>query len=161
MEEELCQPNKCKKGFKIINKKHGLCQLCNEVRLGKEKKIYTLKKVPLKKSSKPIDKAPTKKLQKKRLDDKSMYAEIWNERDHVCEECGISLGEELQPIYFSHILSKKAYPELRHNKENINLLCPKHHHEWEFTDRQHMAIYGKNQHIIEKLRMELLKEKKS
>jgi hypothetical protein len=90
--------------------------------------------------------------------DKKFYHEIWSEREHYCEECfelyGNSnpamahLGQFLKPFMFSHIMTKGAHPALRHVKLNINLLCFKHHQEWEFGKRSEMRIFENNQSII-------------
>jgi len=63
-----------------------------------------------------------------------MFKEIWNERPHRCVECNKDLGNKLQPIFFSHILTKGRTPELRLNKNNIELLCAEHHMKWETAD---------------------------
>lgn len=53
---------------------------------------------------------------------KDLYAEIWDEREHKCANCGY-------PIYypvvhnFSHIRSKGARPDLKFDKNNIEILC--------------------------------------
>jgi len=80
--------------------------------------------------------------------DEAFYNEIWNERPHVCEECGIHLGDYSQKIFFSHIISKGSHQELRHNKLNINVLCGICHSAWEFGKRQEMKIYEKNKDVI-------------
>lgn len=72
-----------------------------------------------------------------------MFKEIWEERPHYCIECGIFLGNELNVSYFSHRKSKGSSPELRLNKDNIDLLCKEHHHQWDFGDRTKMNIYGR------------------
>ena len=73
-------------------------------------------------------------MKRKPTGDREFFLEIWNERPHKCEECGKDLGRIPQPIFFSHILTKGRTPELRLNKKNIELLCPKHHMEWETAD---------------------------
>lgn len=73
--------------------------------------------------------------QKVAKEDTEFFKSIWNERGHYCEICGESLGEEYNPVFFSHILTKSAFPKYRHNKDNILLMCFKHHNKWEFEDR--------------------------
>ena len=53
---------------------------------------------------------------------KDLYAEIWNERDHRCVNCGIYIS---RPVVhnFSHIRSKGARPDLKFDKDNIEILC--------------------------------------
>lgn len=71
------------------------------------------------------------------LDDIAFFMEIWAERDHYSEVSGTFLGDEFNPSYFSHILTKAAYPAFRYKKTNIVLMTFKEHQEWEFTDRKH------------------------
>jgi hypothetical protein len=55
------------------------------------------------------------------------YMEIWNERPHVCSnpDCNKPLGNQFSSIYMDHILEKgdKRYKHLRHEKQNICILC--------------------------------------
>ncbi len=51
------------------------------------------------------------------------FLEIWNERPHICEHCGIGLGHEMKPSFFSHRLAKSIRPDLRNDKTNIDLFC--------------------------------------
>ena len=57
--------------------------------------------------------------------DKLFWATIWEEREHVCYNCGCYLGEEPLTLFFDHILEKSSqlYAHLRYVKENICLLC--------------------------------------
>jgi len=48
-----------------------------------------------------------------------VFYEIWNERQHICENCKIYLGNDARTWFFSHIKSKGKYPELRLEKNNI------------------------------------------
>jgi len=73
-------------------------------------------------------------MSRKKTGEWEMFMEIWKERKHVCANCGKKLGNKPQPIFFSHILTKGRTPELRLNKDNIELLCPEHHMEWETGD---------------------------
>ncbi len=73
--------------------------------------------------------------------DTEFYMEVWNERDHVCIECGKYLGEVPSRDMFSHLLTKGAHPLLRRVKENIAIKCAPCHHRWEFGDRLGMKIY--------------------
>ena len=76
--------------------------------------------------------------------------EIWEERVHRCENCGIGLnpfktkaGLPLSKL-FSHRRPKSVAPELRWDKRNIDLLCPECHRQWEFGDRKSMRIWKKD-----------------
>lgn len=53
---------------------------------------------------------------------KDLYKEIWDEREHVCANCGQSIP---YPVVhnFSHIRSKGARPDLKFDKGNIEILC--------------------------------------
>jgi 5-methylcytosine-specific restriction endonuclease McrA len=52
-----------------------------------------------------------------------LFYEIWSKRPHYCVNCKAYLGNEPRAHYFSHIKSKGAYPELRLDPNNIQLLC--------------------------------------
>lgn len=54
--------------------------------------------------------------------EKSLFLEIWNEREHKCVECGKYLAEA-KAHNFSHIKSKWSRPDLRLDKNNIEILC--------------------------------------
>lgn len=60
---------------------------------------------------------------KKKTGERELFIEIWNERYHICTNCGINLGNEPKVGFFSHIKPKSIYPELRLDKNNIQLLC--------------------------------------
>lgn len=60
-------------------------------------------------------------------EDHRFYQEIWEERPHVCQNCGIELPEEPLTLYFDHILEKEKHTEFRHFKGNIMILCPTCH----------------------------------
>jgi len=53
---------------------------------------------------------------------KDLYMEIWDEREHRCMNCGIPIPN---PVVhnFSHIRSKGARPDLKYDKDNIEILC--------------------------------------
>jgi len=66
----------------------------------------------------------TKKKSKRSL--KDLFAEIWNERDHKCVECWRILYTP-KAHNFAHIKSKWSRPDLKYDKENIEILCFVHH----------------------------------
>ena len=72
---------------------------------------------------------------RKKTGDLELFKEIRNERTHYCVKCSKWLGHNLKPMFFSHIKSKGAYPELRMDKSNIELLCAECHYIYEFGDR--------------------------
>lgn len=56
--------------------------------------------------------------------DEAFYLEIWAERkEHNCEVCREWLGYHPYNWMFDHIKPKSRFPELRHEKSNISLLC--------------------------------------
>ncbi len=170
--KDLC--SSCNK-FPVINRKHMLCQICNHKRLhpNEPKKIYKpIRKILRKnkafnrdqesiKKQKQSQKAIRKITDKQkliRLQDKKIFLEIWSEREHICVCCNQEL---LFPNtwYFSHVVSKGALPQARHDKENIVLKCDKCHFEWEHGDRNklfnkeilfELAFYIKNKYSCQK-----------
>lgn len=118
----------------VINKPH-LCNYHNRLRKGKE--IIS--------SIKPKKRKPTGEM--------DMFQAIWSERLHVSEVSGRPLGDVLKPVFFSHILTKAAYPRFRLNKDNVELVTPDEHNEWETGDRSD----SKWKRVKEKAQM--LKEK--
>ena len=82
-----------------------------------------------------IDKL-SKKGQKVAAEDRKFFKQIWNERPHYSEISGKHLGEEYNPVFFSHILSKGAYTALRHEKGNILLMNFNEHENWGNGDRR-------------------------
>jgi len=53
---------------------------------------------------------------------KDLYWEIWEEREHICANCGYPLSRPIAHC-FAHIRSKGARPDLKYDKDNIQLLC--------------------------------------
>jgi hypothetical protein len=106
-----------------LNKSKGACQVCGSgiAQPDAPKKYWIPKKS---KKGKEV----TKK-------DLEFFKEIWNERPHVCEVSGQPLLE-FNPSFFSHVLTKAAYPKFRHNKKNIVLCSLEYHNLWERTDRK-------------------------
>lgn len=119
----------CGKERFIVNRTHKLCGDCNFKRLhnGLTKLQYKI----LQNKFKP-------KVKRKPTGELDLFKEIWAERPHICVKCGKRLGETLKPIFFSHIKSKGAYPELRLVKTNIELVCADCHHEYEFGSRKNL-----------------------
>lgn len=67
-----------------------------------------------------------------RTGEAKMFFDIWNERPHVCNNCGTHLGHDARTFHFSHIKPKSTYPELRLDKNNIQLLCYDCHYAYDF-----------------------------
>tara|TARA_R110002050_G_scaffold276317_4_gene421531 strand:- start:1223 stop:1738 length:516 start_codon:yes stop_codon:yes gene_type:complete len=158
----------CKKcGSKyVVNKWFNLCSKCNNIRLhgskyGKAIVHKQNEKKPLKTALKKrvvdkgaLNKKPKqKKVNKNLLLDELLYKRVFEKSDHKCEECGVDLPTNfrnddgfIEARYrYSHIIPKSIAPELRHNDDNINNLCIKCHHEWDFGIKTKMKIYIKNQ----------------
>lgn len=123
------------------------CTRCNIDRLraaqkAKPKRLRVPKEIvryaPLKKPI-SISKNPTPRLTAMRDEDWVVGLEIWAERPHHCLECGTFLPEDSDnlphKIYFSHVLSKGAHPELRFDPMNIVLHCPRCHRNWETSGK--------------------------
>ena len=93
-------------------------------------------------------------------EDEATYEKVWNFKIHVCEECGIHLGDDFRDYegrvnnkaFYSHIITKGSDNSLRDNIKNFNLLCPDHHRMWEYGDRTQMNIYEKNMKRIDLLK---------
>lgn len=90
----------------IVNKTRKLCDKCNSKRL---------------KESSSVQKTERFELQ--------LFIQIWNERPHLSEVSGLPL-KQFNICYFSHVLSKGAYPKYRLKKENIILKTMREHNDW-------------------------------
>ena len=76
---------------------------------------------------------------------------MWENKPHYCEECMRPLAE-YSAVYVSHILTRGANPDMSHDPRNVNILCFRHHSEWENGAREQMRIFAKNQLTIEELK---------
>ena len=143
---------KCGEEKLIVNKHFGLCMECNQLRLKKnkpEKTIYKKVKKEKKRISHNVDKRT--KVDKKTLDE-AFYYECFKKYGTKCEECGKQLPENFRDekgrvsarYRYSHIIAKSIAPELRHNVDNINILCLECHSRWEHGDKKDMKIWSKN-----------------
>ncbi len=88
----------------------------------KEKKKYFLKRTPIKKKPRKV------------TGELLVFKMIFSEREHVSEVSGIKI-EAFDVRIFSHILPKSTYPKYRLLKENIIIITPEEHQEWEFGSR--------------------------
>lgn len=166
---------KCGSEF-IVNKKYNMCNECNHIRLHGESTYQTIfnkkttethisidyKEKCVKTHKKRINHSISKRTKEKRQEvlkkDQETYLKVFSENQDFCEECGHPLPAEFWNEegnincigQYSHILSKKAYPEFRHDHRNFNRLCPSPCHDrWEFRDKENMNIYKKNQETIQ------------
>lgn len=112
--------------------KHPTCgDVCRRIK--KKKKIYVLKRTPLQKiSKKRLRKINDAK--KLTVKDKMLYAEIWEEREHIDFETGLPIYGEARTLYFHHVLEKHLYPQFRYKKWNIIIIS------WETHDKVHRNI---------------------
>ena len=78
----------------------------------------------------------------KKTGELELFKKIWEERPHVSEVSGKPLGN-FKPMYFSHVLTKGAYPGFRLNKDNIVLKTEHEHQLWEFGTREQRDEYDK------------------
>lgn len=81
------------------------------------------------------------------------YRFCWKHRPHYCEEC-MKLLNAYSAVHVSHICSRGAYPEMAYDIRNINILCYKHHAQYENGDRESMRIYARNEQTIATLKEE-------
>lgn len=82
----------------------------------KQKKVYTLKQTPVKKIWRK-----RKERIKLQWSEFKVFQEIWEERQHVCENC----WKEILLFHsscFAHKLNKRDHPDLRYEKDNIALV---------------------------------------
>lgn len=131
----------------MIPRKKKTCKECSQ-----EEYIFSkgrCKRCASKSYKKP---GPSKNVKEKIDLDTAFYKEIWSERMHYCEECDKDLGSKWERYMFSHILSKGSQPKLRHNKDNVNILCLECHQRWEFGDKKAMRIYPGNEIMIDLLK---------
>ncbi len=109
-------------------------------------KSCALKLQPSKPLKKMSEKQVFKMTLKKELfeEDKKFYLKIWEDeiwRDDSpgmipteypkCECCKKSLGSEPNLMFFHHILEKRNYPQFRHMRWNIAIVCPDCHSSYE------------------------------
>lgn len=95
------------------------CKACTYKRSAEnknQKNIYTLKRTPVKK----IWKKRADRINEKGSEYK-VFVEIWQERPKICANCGKPI-KFFHSSCFAHILSKRDYPKLRYEKENIALV---------------------------------------
>lgn len=82
----------------------------------------------------------------------ALFKIIWEERPHICQVTGEYI-RRFDVRCFSHILSKGAYVSERLNPDNIWIVLPEIHQEWETGDRSH-AKFDRKREKYEELKME-------
>lgn len=63
---------------------------------------------------------------------RDFFIKIWRERPHYSFVSGKFLGHEPMTYFFSHVLSRGAYPEASYDSENIVFMTLEEHATWEF-----------------------------
>lgn len=128
----ICK-GECSQEEKAIYSK-GYCQYCYWSNNRKTNRLKREQKGESKRKPSKIN-HQSKKGQKVANEDSKFFREIWNERPHYSEVSGEWLGDDYNPVFFSHVLSKAAFPRARHWKDNIMLKTFNEHQDWEFGDR--------------------------
>lgn len=104
-----------------------------------------LKRVALRKCTKPLGKKPTERHREELKQDAKVNRKIWKTRPHECFECGQPLICEGKPpkAWFSHVLAKGGlHIDIRFDPENIVLHCRGCHKSWgEDGKRKQMKTY--------------------
>lgn len=117
---------------RLIIVKAGYCKLCNERKKTGNKRSGSTNKGEIIRALKRSIRPKTRK--REPTGELGLFHEIWNERDHVCEVSGAVI-RQFDVRCFSHILPKGAYPRYRLLKENVKLVLPEIHQQWETGDR--------------------------
>jgi hypothetical protein len=137
MQQKVGTCKQCEKENRYINSRF-ICSDCTyqNNHNGKTMQQVTIEKQKLKESKqiKRTVRKPLKQKFKNPTGERDLFLEIWKEREHICsnKDCRKYLGDEPCVQYFSHIKSKGAYPELRLDKSNIEILCGECHYQEEF-----------------------------
>lgn len=127
LEKGICSV--CGRETLIENRTRMLCANCNYRRLHKGMSRYEV----LRKMANDRKERVNRRF--RNTGERELFLRIWNQRLHICNRCGKWLGDEPKPVFFSHIKSKGAHPELRLDPNNIELLCEDCHHRYEFGRR--------------------------
>lgn len=137
----------------IVNRTYKLCQECNKSRLNNE--TTYVKPKPHKTNSIGLKRLKT------REKDREVYRQVFESKPNICEGCGVELsgvfendGKIVDIWQYSHILSKGAFPQFRHNPKNFNRLCFHCHQIWEFCDevgRSVLNCYEQNVKVRQEL----------
>lgn len=54
--------------------------------------------------------------------ERAVFEQVWNERPHVCEVCGVMIREP-RIHNFDHIIPKSRRKDLRLDPTNIRIVC--------------------------------------
>lgn len=115
---EIC--SKCGHPRFIVNRKFFLCDNCNQIRIhGKTRNQRQFEKAKQRGIKRQIIKIKPRKV----TGEAALFKEIWDEREHICHNCKIPLGDEMKTFFFMHVKSKGAHGKLRLVKTNVKLAC--------------------------------------
>lgn len=144
----------------IVTKSRGLCLVCDKKWKDEKKKERKSGKDSLSKDNerrgsqevqRSIRQSENRRYSRVSSTNQKYYKWAWERSEKKCEECRKKL-KHYSASYVSHILSRGAYPELRDHPLNHNILCVKHHRQWESPiERKKMKIFPKNKKTILKL----------
>jgi hypothetical protein len=71
---------------------------------------------------------PVKAKKPRKTGERELFAQVWADRPHVCEVCGIAIREP-RIHNFDHIETKGRRKDLRLDPSNIRIVCLACHHE--------------------------------
>lgn len=77
---------------------------------------------------------------------KTMTKKALERDNYTCQECGYSEKEIMQ---VDHIQPKALYPELAHDLENLETLCPNCHARKTIKDKKRIAYMKKEVNSVE------------
>ncbi len=133
---------RCHQKQRLIVVKAGYCAIGNKEQKDKKKKAEGKYKAP-------------KQYVKKKTGELEIFQEIWSERPHICQVSGDPI-----PYFdincFSHVVMKSLSKKLRLDKENIWLVLPIWHTEWEIGNRN-LPIFEKKRDEFERLKQKDIK----
>lgn len=135
-----------------------MCQVCNQKRLneGKEKKVYQLKRTPLKpKKNYQLKRSPVNKVSKKQKAVLEELKEVYNSLKKPGMRCtGCGTDKFLSP---SHIIPRSRRPDLTTDPKNITWHCMSMgerrgcHDIWESRDKAQLLDYDQNMAYIKEV----------
>lgn len=97
-------------------------------------------------------KSETKEIRELRKKDADFYEQIRDTSVNICEHCRRIILYGISKVNIDHILPKSLYPEFRHDRRNIQILC------WDcHADKTSGRISSIMQRKIDQTKNELLK----
>lgn len=100
----------------------------------KKKTLDELKASGLVQSASSFTTKPRKKMKARSPGNKgwvSVAKEKWDEpqNEHLCEVCGVWLGDDFSPTFYHHLWHRGSHPSLKREPLNLAQLCLLHH-DW-------------------------------